>query len=145
MKLSIEQNPDLQDTEVSVRCPEITPEITELLDTIRLFGNTISGKKDNSVHFVNLADILYFETNENRLFFYTVDSIFEASLRLYEIEERFKNTSFVRVSKSFILNLRKVKSIRTESNGRMMAELVNRENIVISRQYVQNIKQKLGL
>ena len=79
------------------------------------------------------------------MFFYTADEVYETNLKLYEVEERFSNTSFVRVSKSFIVNLRKVASIQTETNGRLIAQLVNREKIVISRQYVAQIREKLGV
>lgn len=145
MKLIIEDNANVEETEITVRCKGIDDDLSKLIETIRLFANTIPGKKDGVNFVVGLSDILYFETNENRMFFYTEKDFYETPLKLYEIEERFNKTSFTRVSKSFIVNLSKVSNIRSETNGRLIAELVNGEKIVISRQYVQQIKKKIGL
>ena len=145
LKLIIEENSNVDETEITIRCRGIDGDLSKLIETIRLFANTIPGKKDGVNFFIGLSDILYFETTDNRMFFYTENDFYETTLRLYEIEERFSETSFIRVSKSFIVNLSKVGNIRSETNGRLVAELVNGEKIVISRQYVPLIKKKLGL
>lgn len=145
MKVTVEENENVNETEVAIRCRSVDAETEKLIESVRLFANTIPGKKDGADYFIGLSDVLYFETTDNRIFFYTKDAFFETSLRLYEIEERFSSTSFIRVSKSFIVNLQKVGNICSESNGRLIAELVNGEKIIISRQYVPLIKKKLGL
>ncbi len=145
MKIHIEQDDSFKETEVTIKCNAVDAELERLISSIRLFANTISGKKDNATYFISLSDVFYFETTDNKMFFYTADSVYETNLRLYEVEERFRDTSFVRVSKSFIVNLRKVASIQTETNGRLIAQLLNKEKIVISRQYVSAIREKLGV
>ena len=145
LKLIIEDNSNVDETEITIKCNGIDGDLSKLIETIRLFANTIPGKKDGVNFFIGLSEILYFETTDNRMFFYTENDFYETSLRLYEIEERFSETSFIRVSKSFIVNLSKVGNIRSETNGRLIAELINGEKIVISRQYVPLIKKKLGL
>ncbi len=145
MKINIEQNDSFKEPEITIKCNAVDADIERLIASIRLFSNTISGKKDNVTYFISLSDVFYFETTDNKLFFYTADDVYETNLRLYEVEERFSNTSFVRVSKSFIVNLRKVASIQTETNGRLIAQLVNKEKIIISRQYVAAIREKLGV
>ena len=44
-----------------------------------------------------------------------------------------------------IINLRKVKQVQYEIGGRMRAELLNGEEIIISRSYVKEIKRRLDL
>lgn len=144
MKLIIESDSNAQEVSVTVRCGKIDDEVSKLIENIRLFTNTIHGKKNGIDFFIGLSDILYFESIDNKMFFYTEKEIYETTLRLYEIEERFKETSFVRISKSFIINLTKVVNIRSETNSRLIAELINGEKVVISRQYVPLIKKKLG-
>lgn len=46
---------------------------------------------------------------------------------------------------TMICNLRKIKSVKAESNARLRAVLLNGEVIVISRSYVKELKKKLGL
>ena len=43
------------------------------------------------------------------------------------------------------MNLRKVKSVKSEMGGRMNASLLNGESIIISRSYVKDVKGRLGL
>ena len=66
-------------------------------------------------------------------------------MRLYEIEEKYKNIDYIRISKSSIVNLNKIKSIRPDFGGKILATMENKEKIYISRQYVQNFKKKLGI
>ena len=71
--------------------------------------------------------------------------IFESKLKLYEIEEILTGTSFFRCSKSMILHASKINYVSPAFNGRFEARLVNDERIIISRQYVPNLKKILGI
>ena len=44
-----------------------------------------------------------------------------------------------------IINIRKIKSVKSEINGRMTAELLNGEQVIIARSYVKELKERLGL
>ena len=65
-------------------------------------------------------------------------------LRLYELDESL-GAYFSRISKSMIVNLKKIKCVRSELSGRMEATLLNDEKITISRTYVKEIKRRLEL
>jgi len=52
---------------------------------------------------------------------------------------------FLRISKSTIVNLSKVKSLTPSLSGRLEAALFNGEKVIISRQYVVGLKTKFGL
>ena len=65
--------------------------------------------------------------------------------KLYKIEESLKNLRFSRISKTVIANLDKMLSIRKAENSRLTATLVNQEKLIVSRQYVSEIKKKLGV
>ena len=58
-------------------------------------------------------------------------------------KEVLKEKYFLRVSKSVILNLMKVKTIKPALNGRYSAMLQNNEEIIISRKYVAELKRAL--
>ena len=64
---------------------------------------------------------------------------------LDEIEEKYENTDYIRISKSSIANLDKIKSIRPDFGGKILATMENNEKIYISRQYVPILKKKLGI
>ena len=50
---------------------------------------------------------------------------------------------FLRVSKSLVLNLMKIKSIKPALNGRYSAILQSGEEVIISRKYVMQLKSAL--
>ena len=64
---------------------------------------------------------------------------------MYELEEIYKQTDYVRISKSMIVNISKVNKIVPMFNGRLEGVLCNGEKVIITRQYVANLKKKLGI
>jgi DNA-binding LytR/AlgR family response regulator len=90
-------------------------------------------------------DVFYFEAVDNKVFLYLEKEVYETKLKLYELEERFVGTDFLRVSKSVIMNLAKVKTLSPAFNGRFEATMKNGEKVIVSRQYVPVLKDKLGL
>ena len=145
MKLIIDQSPDTEDVEIHIKCGLIDEELEKLISQIRLYSFSVTAKKGDKIYNLRLGDVCYFESVDNRTFIYTADAVYDCSLRLYELESQLTKTNFVRVSKSCILNLMVLKSVRALLNGRMEAELENGERLIISRHYVDSIKQKLEL
>lgn len=141
----IEESDSAGETEIHIKCAKIDENLEKIIAAIRLCDNILIGKSDNVSYMINAADVFYFDTADDKIFIYTKEKVYETDLRIYQIEEKFRDTSFVRISKSAIVNLRKIGSIKSESYGRLLAELFNGEKIIISRQYMQNIKSKLGL
>lgn len=145
MKITIQERNDVPETEIIVICKKLSPDLEEIISNIGLVNHTIAGKADAEIFFIQLKEIYYFEAVESKVFFYTKDKIYETSIRLYELEEKLSSTPFSRVSKSAIVNLKKIRSIRPDENSRLVATLLNHEKIMVSRNYVPEIKKKLGV
>lgn len=145
MKITIQENSNIEETQIHIVCTEMTPEIEEIVANIGLIGHTFAGKKDGEIFFIPMKDIFYFESVDGKVFFYTTGECYEATAKLYKIEETLQSTKFARVSKSTIANLSKMRSIKPEENSRLLATLTNSEKIIVSRQYVAEIKKKLGV
>lgn len=145
MKITIHEDPNISDTEISIVCPEMTEELRDMIANLALIGYTIAGKKEGETFFVPLKDIFYFESVDGSIFFYTEEDTYEAAARLYKIEEWVQNLKFARISKTAIVNLRKMQSIKQAEHSRLVATLINGEKLVVSRQYVPEIKKKLGV
>ena len=144
MKIIIEQSNIYSEVEITIKCNSIDESLEKLISSIRLYSSTISGKKDDKIYFLKPEDVLYFDTVDEKVFIYTVDNVYETNLKLYEIEERFSDTSILRVNKSTVLNLIKIDHVSPLLNGRIEAMLQNGEKVIISRQYVPAFKSKLG-
>ncbi len=145
MKITIHEDPNINETEITVICSEMTAELEEIIANIGLIGHTFAGKQNKEIFFIPMRDIYYFESVEGKVFFYTEKACYEATARLYKIEATLQNSKFARVSKTSIANLSKVRSIKPAENSRLMATFINGEKILVSRQYVSEIKKKLGV
>ena len=145
MKVTIIEDPNIKETEISIICARITNEINDIYSKIFTVGQTVAGKKDEETFLIPIEEIFYFESVDGNVFFYTEKEIYEAMGKLYRIEESLKNLQFSRISKTVIANLDKMLSIRKAENSRLVATLVNQEKLIVSRQYVSGIKKKLGV
>ncbi|MFP3811616.1 LytTR family DNA-binding domain-containing protein [Bacillus sp. SIMBA_005] len=90
-------------------------------------------------------DILYIESVDKRSFLYTTDGVFLIKEKLFELEEQLEAHDYVRISKSMILNIDYIAAISPKTSGRFEANLTNGEKVMISRFYIQALKEKLGL
>ncbi|MGN1333016.1 MAG: LytTR family DNA-binding domain-containing protein [Lachnospiraceae bacterium] len=131
--------------QVIIKCRQIDDEIIRLKYHIEMFDKKLQAKKDNELCFVNLLDVLYFESVDNRTFLYTRDDVMEIKQRLYELETILSNKDFIRTSKSQIININKVKSLRPEINRTILATMCNGEQLFISRKYVPAIRSLLSI
>lgn len=145
MKLHIEQDPTILETEITVRCGEMDERLSALLRQIQLYSSSLFVQKDGRSLPLPLEHVFYFESVDNNTFVYCQAEVYECDLRLYELEDQLEKTSFCRVSKSALLNTAVVDSVRPMLGGRMEAQLQNGEKILVSRHYVPDFKAKFGL
>ena len=145
MKLQLEESAECAEPVVVVRYREMDEPLRRVVAAIRLAGGTLIVRQEARSYVLNAEDVYYFEAVDGRVFLYAEKEVYETSLRLYEIEARFEETDFFRASKSVVANLSKIASVQAVFNGRFEARMKNDERIIISRQYVPVLKQKLGL
>ena len=145
IKITIENIPDGIEPEIIIRCNEVDDSLLQLIDSIKSASKKLVGIIDLQLHIINPKDVFYFESVDNKVFIYCQEKVFESRLKLYEIEKAYENWDFFRASKSTILNITKIDSIRPVFYGRFEALLQNGEKVFISRQYVPVLRKKLGL
>ena len=144
MKIVIEEPKDGDEDEIIVRCRNISPEIIQMLNKLKP-QELLIAHIDNEVHRLHPSDIYYIEAVNNKTFLYGEVLVYESKHKLYELEETLQNNDFLRVSKSTIINLSKLKSFSPAISGRLEATLINGERIIISRQYVGILKMRIGV
>ncbi len=144
MKIVIEDISPEDEEQIIVRCHQITPELLRAISMLKS-AEALIGYDKSQIYRVMPSNILYFESVDNKTFFYTKDRVYESKQKLYELEEILANGDFLRVSKAVILNLSKIKSLAPALSGRFEAKLENGEKVIISRQYVSELKKKLNI
>lgn len=130
---------------VIIHCGEISDEVIRLKAHIELFDRKLQAKIDNERYFINLSEVLYFESVDGHTFLYTQDDVMEISQRLYELECILSDKDFIRISKSTIVNINKIYSLKPELNRTILATMSNGEQLYISRKYVQVVKRLLSI
>ena len=143
MKLEIRKIPENEPEMVEIRYHWMTEEIGEIVSFIKSRQGQLSAVRDGRRVEVPVVDLFYAESVDDRVFLYTATDSYEIRIKLYELEELLKKKSFLRISKSMIVNLMKITSVRPALNGRFSAILKNGEEIIISRKYVPAMKQVL--
>jgi len=141
MKVRIQQISDKADECIIIECVEVTPDIERIRTCALTAGSTLTGNIDGRIYQFNLTDVFYFEAVDERVFAYAADKSYELKTRLYELENAYADKHFIRCSKAFVINLMKLESISPALNGRFTAHMKNGEKIIISRQYVPEMKR----
>ena len=135
MKIEIDIDEKYSDIGVKVTAPSLTPDIEKMVSLMRMIDMQIPVKKGDETILLDVGKILYIEAVERNTFIYTAEDTYESGLKLYEFESRLSERDFIRVSKQSLLNLRKVKSLKTDINRKIRVTLLNGEQIVVSRMY----------
>lgn len=104
---------------------------------------TLFGIKNEGIYPIALNKIIYIEGLSRECFFYTENDIYESEYRLYELEEILKETSFVRINKSTLINLLHIDYLLPEPNMKYGVYMKNRIKLTLSRKYLKEFKSKL--
>ncbi|RGS42845.1 LytTR family DNA-binding domain-containing protein [Holdemanella biformis] len=92
---------------------------------------------------IPLNKILYFETVDKRTFIYTQQKIFECKKKLSVIEQDLIKANIIRISKTVLLNISCLACVKPYPNHRLLAELNNKENLIVSRKYISSLRDKI--
>ena len=130
---------------VEIGCHKVDERIDEITRFIRSRQGNLEGYTEGDMYNVPIADVYYIESVDDRTFLYLEKETYESALKLYEFEQQLSEKDFIRISKQSILNLRKVKSLRSDINRKIRVTLQNDEQIIVSRMYSDELRKRLGV
>ena len=145
MKIEILVDEEATDLSISVTCKQLTPDIEKVLATLRMMNHQLMAKKNEETYLLDIAQVIYIESVDRKCFIYTSDEVYESDFRLYELEQQLEAYGFFRVSKSFLIHLQDIQSLKAEINRRIRVTMSNGEQIIASRQYAEELKKRLGV
>lgn len=137
---------DSDEEEVIIRCKEITPEIMQLQKTIsnqsKKTQSIVLFQKDTEFY-IDKSQILFFETEDQKVIAHTKTEAYETGKKLYELEEMLGG-NFQRISKSAIVNVSKIYSIKKNVAASSAIEFQGtHKQIYVSRAYYKVLKDRL--
>ena len=145
MKIEIYVDEAAEDLQISVTCKQLTPDVEKLLATLRMMNRQLTARKGDEIYLLDSAQIIYIESVDRKCFIYTSKEIYESDFRLYELEQQLEEYGFFRVSKSFLIHLQSIQSLKADINRKIRVTMSNGEQIIASRQYADGLKKRLGV
>ena len=143
MKLSIHQNDQFTETEIIINCAYVDTRLQRLTDYIRQYTFSLECESEGNLYQLPIEDIFYIESVDSKTFLYDHERTYSCKHTLTALEEKLKNTTFARISKNCLLNISYLKCVAPFANHRLKAELKSGEQLIISRNYVEALKDKL--
>ena len=147
MRARIEKTKDNSPDELVIYCQQVTPEIDSI---VRLINELDAGRqqltffKGDEQYFLNLREILFFDTEGDRVYAHTIDQAYEVKLRLYELEAMLPGF-FVKASRSAIVSILHVFSVQRGLTGLSLLSFRNsHKEIYCSRMYGKEVMRKMN-
>ena len=146
MKIRIEIEDNLKEAEIIIRSSVLSEEVQKIqkavADVVSMEQRLVFYKGDTS-YYLPLEEVLFFETEDNEVYAHTRKAIYRTKYRLYELEEMLPGF-FMRVSKSAILNTRKIYSMTKSLPASCTVEFQGtHKQAYVSRYYYKPLKDRL--
>lgn len=147
VKIRIELVDGLNEDEVLIRCARVDDTIQKIHKYISEQSSSnvkITFFKENQEFYFPLDEVLFFETEGERVFAHTANDAYLIKFRLYELEEILPR-QFVRAAKSTIVNIMQVYSITRNLTASSPVNFMNsHKHVYVSRYYYQELRQRLN-
>ena len=144
MKVRIELDPQMDEPEMIIRAPRLTEDVARLQQLILEQKMTpLTFYKDRSEYFVDVSEILFFETDGEKIYGHTKEEAYEVRQKLYELEEILP-IAFCRISKSTSVNTKQIYAIEKSFSGTSTVNFYQtHKQVHVSRHYYQLLKERL--
>jgi len=143
LKLTINKDPKASETEITINCPIVDERLEQLIKHIKQYTYTFRAKIDGELYLVPAEKIYYIDSVDSKTFLYSLGNVYNSSESLSELENKLVDSTFIRISKNCILNISYLESVHPLWNHRLEALLLNGEKLIVTRHYVENLKEKI--
>lgn len=135
MRLELNQIKKTNEEHIDIYYHEMSPEIKQVIALLEQSKHlTVKNHKGEQV-VIKIESVLYFETVDKKLFAYQEKDVYQVMMSLSHVEATLSSIGFTRISKSHVVNVYAIESIKPEINMRVRAILSNGEYILINRGY----------
>lgn len=144
MKIKIEIDENLAESEIIIRSNKLDEEVLSIQKKLASRDmSTIKVLQNEKEVYLKLSEILFFESDSRNMIAHTKKDSFTVKSKLYELEGVLP-LSFIRVSKSTILNVDNVYSVSKNITSSSLIEFKNSfKKVYVSRNYYKVFKDRL--
>lgn len=131
------------DDELTLRYQNLTPEVERVLKFMNGEQIKLVGLSDNVKIIIEPNEILYVESVDGKLFVYTEKDVVRLDYTLSQMSRILNGINFFRCSKSMIINIDKVRYLKSLPSNRIDAIMCNGEHVMINRTYASDFRKRL--
>lgn len=142
MKITLEQISEGAD-KVIIKYNQMSPEIEEIVNYIERRRETLVGMKDGQQCVIKPQDVIYMESVDGVTYLYTEKEVYKSNLTLLTAEATYSDEGYFRCSKSMVINIYRIKKLKSMAGNRIDATMDNEEHVVISRAYAKELRSVL--
>lgn len=142
MKVSMQQITEGEE-EIVIRYKEMNAGIEAILHLVEGQERKFAGTREEcsgQVFLLAPGDIFYFESVDGKVYAYLRDGVYRIQESLNEVLGILANRGFFRCSRTMVVNIYKMETLKSEPGNRILAALSNGENIMISRKYAKDLR-----
>lgn len=146
MKIRIEIDNELSEEEIIIKCREVNPSVLKMQQIISdsIQDSNFVFYKDNVEFYLPTEQILFFEVSGNFVNAHTEKDVYIVKQKLCQVEDKLP-LSFIRVSKSTILNCDHVLSIdRHITSFSTVSFARTHKQVFVSRNYLKGLSQRMN-
>lgn len=143
MKVILEQA-ELSEPEVIIRGNAESEQVRSILSL--LSGKQTLQKmfffREEKEYLFDIAQVSYFEAENNKIFAFVGNERYEVRHKLYEIEAIGRMKGFVRINKGVVVNINFAESVEAEFSGNYTLHIAGTQRrLTISRKYVKDFRR----
>ena len=146
MKITVEIDENCIEDEIVIRCQKLNDTVNRIQKAVSDITNKdtkIRLLKGNKEYYISIDDILFFESDDNSIRAHTVSDLFVTKYKLYELEQ-ILSWYFSRISKSAILNIKKIYAITKNITSFSIVEFKETpKQVYVSRAYYKPLMSKI--
>jgi DNA-binding LytR/AlgR family response regulator len=146
MKVNLFVSRDIEEPHADIHTNELTDNVTKAISILESEESSgmVAVKRGSDIALLQMEEIFMFRVEEKQVKVYAENEEYLIKKPLYQVEETLSG-DFVRISKTTIVNLRKIERVAPSLKGMMFIELKNGLKDNISRKYLPDFKQALDL
>ena len=146
MKVNLFVSRDIEEPHADIHTNELTDNITKAMSILESdeSSDMLAVKKGSDIALLQFSEVYMLRVEDKQVKVYTENTDYLIKKPLYQVEETL-STDFVRISKTTIVNLKKIERVAPSLKGMMFIQLKNGLKDNISRKYLPDFKNALDL
>ncbi len=146
MKVNLFVSRDIEEPHADIHTNELTDNITKAMSILESdeSSDMLAVKKGSDIALLQFSEVYMLRVEDKQVKVYTENTDYLIKKPLYQVEETL-SSDFVRISKTTIVNLKKIERVAPSLKGMMFIQLKNGLKDNISRKYLPDFKNALDL